>query len=162
MADKTNTILRALDRKASAITEFTMRQYRTKISTWVVLITGLVVISLLMLFYVDAMQRDFEAVDNDGDSIDSDGDLYPDGQERALGTSPFNEFDHPGLFEPPIPPDDPEKWINEDDFDVVKSYGMNTIRLPFDYKILKNSDARPFKLKENAWYWLDFAITFRL
>ncbi|GIR00133.1 MAG: hypothetical protein CM15mP8_3300 [Methanobacteriota archaeon] len=51
MADKTNTIFRALDRKASAITEFTMRQYRTKISTWVVLITGLVVISLLMLFY---------------------------------------------------------------------------------------------------------------
>ena len=93
MADKTNTIFRALDRKASAITEFTMRQYRTKISTWVVLITGLVVISLLMLFYVDAMQRDFEAVDNDGDSIDSDGDLYPDGQERALGTSPFNEFE---------------------------------------------------------------------
>ena len=30
MADKTNTIFRALDRKASAITEFTMRQYRTK------------------------------------------------------------------------------------------------------------------------------------
>ena len=51
-----------------------------------------------------------------------------------------------------------ENWINEDDFDVVKSYGMNTIRLPFDYKILMNSDARPFKLKENAWYWLDFAI----
>ena len=69
MADKTNTIFRALDRKASAITEFTMRQYRTKISTWVVLITGLVVISLLMLFYVDAMQRDFEAIDNDGDSV---------------------------------------------------------------------------------------------
>ena len=94
-----------------------MRQYRTKISTWVVLITGLVVISLLMLFYVDAMQRDFEAIDNDGDSVDSDGDLYPDGQERALGTSPFNELDHPGNFVPPIPPDDPEKWINEDDFD---------------------------------------------
>ena len=51
-----------------------------------------------------------------------------------------------------------ENWINEDDFDVVKSYGMNTIRLPFDYNILMNSDARPFKLKENAWYWLDFAI----
>ena len=32
MADKTNTIFRALDRKASAITEFTMRQYRTKIN----------------------------------------------------------------------------------------------------------------------------------
>ena len=72
MADKTNTIFRALDRKAAAITEFTMRQYRTKISTWVVLVTGMIVICLLMLFYVDAMQRDFEAIDNDGDSDSSD------------------------------------------------------------------------------------------
>ena len=63
MADKTNTIFRALDRKAAAITEFTMRQYRTKISTWVVLVTGMIVICLLMMFYVDAMQRDFEAID---------------------------------------------------------------------------------------------------
>ena len=43
MADKTNSIFRALDRKAAAITEFTMRQYRTKISTWVVLVTGMIV-----------------------------------------------------------------------------------------------------------------------
>ncbi|MGB0200291.1 MAG: ABC transporter permease [Candidatus Poseidoniaceae archaeon] len=133
MADKTNTIFRALDRKASAITEFTMRQYRTKISTWVVLITGLVVISLLMLFYVDAMQRDFEAIDNDGDSVDSDGDLYPDGQERLYGTNPFSELSHPGLFDPPIPPDDPEKWINEDDFDWDESpTGTRTVSVGYD------------------------------
>lgn len=133
MADKTNTIFRALDRKASAITEFTMRQYRTKISTWVVLITGLVVISLLMLFYVDAMQRDFEAIDNDGDSVDSDGDLYPDGQERLYGTNPFSDQSHPGLFDPPVPPDDPDKWVNEDDFDWDESpSGTRTVSVGYD------------------------------
>ena len=150
MADKTNTIFRALDRKASAITEFTMRQYRTKISTWVVLITGLVTISLLMLFYVDAMQRDFEAIDNDNDSIDSDGDSYPDGQERALGTSPFNEFDHPGLFNPPIPPDDPEKWINEDDFDWDESpSGTRSVSVGYDDDGDCRSEDRPESQKDS-------------
>ena len=133
MADKTYTICRTLDRKASAITEFTMRQYRTKISTWVVLITGLVVISLLMLFYVDAMQRDFEAIDNDGDSVDSDGDLYPDGQERLYGTDVLSALSHPGLFDPPIPPDDPEKWINEDYFDCDDSpTGTSSVSIGYD------------------------------
>ena len=54
MESKPNTIYRALDRKAAAITEFTMRQYRTKTSTWVVLGVGLVAISLVMLIYIDA------------------------------------------------------------------------------------------------------------
>ncbi|MCH1480893.1 MAG: hypothetical protein L7T81_01490, partial [Candidatus Poseidoniaceae archaeon] len=133
MADKTNTIFRALDRKAAAITEFTMRQYRTKISTWVVLITGMIVICLLMLFYVDAMQRDFESIDNDGDSVDSDGDLYPDGQERLYGTNPFSDESHPGLFDPPVPPDDPSKWIDEDDFDWDESpSGTQTVSVGYD------------------------------
>jgi len=133
MADKTNTIFRALDRKASAITEFTMRQYRTKISTWAVLITGLIIISLLMLFYVDAMQRDFESIDNDGDSIDSDGDLYPDGQERKYGTNPYSALSNPGLFDTPIPPDDPSKWIDEDDFDWDESpSGTTTVSVGYD------------------------------
>ena len=133
MADKTNTIFRALDRKASAITEFTMRQYRTKISTWVVLITGLVIISLLMMFYVDAMQRDFESVDNDGDSVDSDGDSYPDGQERLYGTNPFSALSNPGFFDPPIPPDDPSVWIDEDDFDWNESpTGTRSVSVGYD------------------------------
>jgi len=133
MADKTNTIFRALDRKAAAITEFTMRQYRTKISTWVVLVTGMIVICLLMMFYVDAMQRDFESIDNDGDSVDSDGDLYPDGQERLYGTNPFSDESHPGLFDPPVPPDDPSKWIDEDDFDWDQSpSGTQTVSVGYD------------------------------
>ena len=133
MADKTNTIFRSLDRKAAAITEFTMRQYRTKLSSWVVLITGFIIICLLMLFYVDAMQRDFESIDNDGDSIDSDGDLYPDGQERLYGTNPFSADSHPGLIDPTILPDDPSKWIDEDDFDWDETpLGTQTVSVGYD------------------------------
>ena len=100
MADKTNTIFRALDRKASAITEFTMRQYRTKISTWVVLITGLVVISLLMLFYVDAMQRDFEAIDNDGDSVILMATYIPMDKNACMVLIHFLNFHTPAFLTP--------------------------------------------------------------
>ena len=134
MADRTNTIFRALDRKASAITGvYRCVNTGRKFSTWVVLITGLVIISLLMMFYVDAMQRDFESVDNDGDSADSDGDLYPDGQERLCGTNPFSELSNPGLFDPPIPPDDPSVWIDEDDFDWDESpTGTRSVSVGYD------------------------------
>jgi hypothetical protein len=50
------------------------------------------------------------------------------------------------------------QWIKENDFDIIKSFGMNTIRLPFDYKLLMNSDTKPFQLKSDAWEWLDLAI----
>jgi len=49
-------------------------------------------------------------------------------------------------------------WIKENDFNIIKSFGMNTIRLPFDYKLLMNLDKKPFQLKEDAWYWLDLVI----
>ena len=49
-------------------------------------------------------------------------------------------------------------WVKEQDFDIIKSFGMNTIRLPFDYKLLMDSDSKPFQLKEDAWEWLDLAI----
>ena len=49
-------------------------------------------------------------------------------------------------------------WIKDRDFDIIKSFGMNTIRLPFDYKLLMDSDSKPFQLKEDAWEWLDLAI----
>ena len=49
-------------------------------------------------------------------------------------------------------------WIKDHDFDIIKSFGMNTIRLPFDYKLLMDSDSKPFQLKEDAWEWLDLAI----
>ena len=49
-------------------------------------------------------------------------------------------------------------WMKESDFDIIKSFDMNTIRLPFDYKLLMDSDTKPFKLKNDAWEWLDLTI----
>ena len=50
-------------------------------------------------------------------------------------------------------------WIQGSDFDIIKSFGMNTVRLPFDYKLLMDSDEKPFRLKDDAWEWLDQAIS---
>ena len=64
--ERGETIWTSLDRKATAIAEFTMRQYRTRLSTWVVLGVGFLAISVVLLFYIDAMNTEIEAVDNDG------------------------------------------------------------------------------------------------
>ena len=50
-------------------------------------------------------------------------------------------------------------WIQGSDFDIIKSFGMNTVRLPFDYKLLMDSDEKPFCLKDDAWEWFDQAIS---
>ena len=113
MSDKMDTIWSKLDRKSTAIAEFTMRQYRTRISTWVVMVASALALFLMLLFYIEAMNTEIEAIDNDGDSFDSDGDGYPDGQERLEGTNPNSPESFPDWVEP----DTPEKWINEDDVD---------------------------------------------
>ncbi len=113
MSSRMDTIWSKLDRKATAIAEFTMRQYRTRVSTWVVMGAAVMAFFLLFLFYIEAMNSEFQAVDNDGDSFDSDGDGYVDGQEISLGTNPFSADSFPVGVEP----DPPEKWINEDDID---------------------------------------------
>tara|TARA_B100001094_G_scaffold150047_1_gene145203 strand:- start:1653 stop:2984 length:1332 start_codon:yes stop_codon:yes gene_type:complete len=117
MATKPDSIYRSLDRKASAIIEFTLRQYRTKKSTWVVLGVGFTALSLIFLIYIDVMASEFESIDNDGDSTDYDNDGYPKGQEIRLGTDPWDGDSHPGLFDPPIEPDPKSMYINEDGFD---------------------------------------------
>ena len=106
-----------MDRKALAIGEFTLRQQRKRLSTWVVLIVGVAAMGVLTMFYIDAMTRDYEAIDNDGDSYDWDGDGYPNGQESLYGTDIFDSNSHPGILDPSVVPDDPSVWINEDDFD---------------------------------------------
>ena len=58
------TVWTRLDRKAGAITELTIRQLRHRISTWVVLSVGALVMALLLAFYVDAIRADFEPVDS--------------------------------------------------------------------------------------------------
>ena len=106
-----------MDRKALAIGEFTLRQQRKRLSTWVVLIVGMAAMGVLTMFYIDAMTREYEAIDNDGDSYDWDGDGYPNGQENLYGTDIFDGNSHPGILDPSVLPDDPSVWINEDDFD---------------------------------------------
>jgi len=113
MSSRMDTIWSRLDRKSTAIAEFTMRQYRTRISTWVVMIASALALFLMLLFYIEAMNTEIEAIDNDGDSFDTDGDGYPDGQERLEGTNPDSAESFPDWVEP----DPPEKWINEDDID---------------------------------------------
>ncbi|HJM55684.1 MAG TPA: hypothetical protein QGI72_05500, partial [Poseidonia sp.] len=128
MSDKP-TIWRALDRKAMAVAEFTLRQQRKRLSTWVVMGVGFLAMAVLTMFYIDSMMRDYEAIDNDGDSRDFDMDGYPNGQEILYGTDILDSDSHPGLLNPPVAPDDPSKWIDEDDFDIESlaagSYGYD-------------------------------------
>ena len=100
MSNRMDTIWSQLDRKSTAIAEFTLRQYRTRISTWVVMIASVVALLLILLFYIEAMNTEIEAIDNDGDSFDSDGDGYPNGQEKLLGTNPDSPEDFPIGVEP--------------------------------------------------------------
>jgi ABC-type transport system involved in multi-copper enzyme maturation permease subunit len=106
-----------LDRKAMAVAEFTVRQQRKRLSTWVVLLVGIAAMGVLTMFYIDSMTREYEAIDNDGDSEDWDMDGYPNGQERLHGTDIFDAESHPGLLDPSILPDEASVWIDEDDFD---------------------------------------------
>ena len=111
MSSKMDTVWSKLDRKSTAIAEFTLRQYKTRLSTWVVMIAATLAMMLMLLFYIEAMGSEIEPFDNDGDSFDNDGDGYPNGQEIKEGTDPNNPDDFPA----DVDPDPPEKWINEDD-----------------------------------------------
>ena len=62
--------------------ELTIRQLRHKISTWVVLALGMILMTLLLVFYIDSIREGFESVDNDGDSVDQDRDGYPRTREK--------------------------------------------------------------------------------
>ena len=81
------TVWTRLDRKAGAIVELTVRQLRHRLSTWVVMGVGVLMMALMLAFYIDSVRESFEPLDNDGDSVDEDGDGYPRGQEDKYGTS---------------------------------------------------------------------------
>ena len=86
-----------LDRKAGAIIELTIRQLRHRLSTWVVLGVGFLIMLLLLAFYVDSVRDGFESIDNDGDSVDQDEDGYPLGQEIKYGHSDVDSSQYPGV-----------------------------------------------------------------
>ncbi|QDU71026.1 cellulase family glycosylhydrolase [Mucisphaera calidilacus] len=50
-----------------------------------------------------------------------------------------------------------ENWIKPRDFAIIKSFGFNTVRLPFNYRLLQD-DERPFALRKDAFEWLDRGI----
>ncbi|MFH0954002.1 MAG: cellulase family glycosylhydrolase [Verrucomicrobiota bacterium] len=50
-----------------------------------------------------------------------------------------------------------QNWITPRDFQIIRSFNFNVVRLPFNYRLLED-DARPFHLKENAFRWLDAAV----
>ena len=87
--DLAETVWTRLDRKAGAIIELTVRQLRHRLSTWVVLGVGVILMALLLIFYIDSVRESFEPIDNDGDSVDEEVDGYPRGQEVKYGTSDY-------------------------------------------------------------------------
>jgi endoglucanase len=48
-------------------------------------------------------------------------------------------------------------YIQRRDFEIIKSFHFNTVRLPFDYRLLQE-DQPPFHLKRDAFRWLDHAL----
>lgn len=77
------TVWTALDRKAGAIIELTIKQLRNKTSTWTVIGVSMLLLVLLSAFYIDSVREGFESIDNDGDSVDYDGDGYPLGKKGS-------------------------------------------------------------------------------
>lgn len=50
-----------------------------------------------------------------------------------------------------------ENWIQPRDFDIIKSWRFNVVRLPFYYGLLED-DTTPGQLRPGAFQWLDRAI----
>ncbi len=50
-----------------------------------------------------------------------------------------------------------ENWITWRDFPLIRSFGFNVVRVPFNYRLLED-DAKPFELKPDAFKWLDRAV----
>ena len=50
-----------------------------------------------------------------------------------------------------------ENWIKPRDFEILKTWNFNVVRLPFNYGLLQD-DAAPDQLRTNAFQWLDRAI----
>jgi glucan 1,3-beta-glucosidase len=48
-------------------------------------------------------------------------------------------------------------FITARDFDLIRSFGFNAVRLPIDYRLLQ-SDEAPYALKPDAFKWLDRAV----
>lgn len=50
-----------------------------------------------------------------------------------------------------------ESWMTERDWQNIRTYEFNLIRVPFNYRLLED-DSAPEHLRPNAFYWLDKAV----
>lgn len=50
-----------------------------------------------------------------------------------------------------------DNWITERDWDLMASFGLNVVRLPFWYSLIED-ETRPYTLRDDAWHYLDRAI----
>jgi endoglucanase len=48
-------------------------------------------------------------------------------------------------------------WITPRDLKTIRSFGMNVVRLPMNYRLLED-DGNPFHLRKDAWHWIDRAV----
>lgn len=48
-------------------------------------------------------------------------------------------------------------WITDKDFEIIKSFGMNCVRLPVYYQLIED-DNNHMHIKPNAFKWLDYAL----
>ncbi len=129
-----DTVWTGLDRKASAVIEFTSRQLRVRSSTWVIGAVGILVMTLLLATYAQEMASGIEPIDDDGDSEDWDGDGYPQGQENQYGTSDWdvNEFPGSGRF---VEMD----WLSWDESEVSGNYTYNGNGVIEEYTWIANN-----------------------
>ena len=50
-----------------------------------------------------------------------------------------------------------DSYITSRDFDAIKTFGFNVVRVPFDYRLLQDDD-QPTELRADAFQWLDRAL----
>ena len=50
-----------------------------------------------------------------------------------------------------------DSWITERDWDQLKAFGFNVVRLPFLWSVIED-EQNPKTLREDAWHYLDWAI----
>ncbi|MEM1164657.1 MAG: cellulase family glycosylhydrolase [Planctomycetota bacterium] len=50
-----------------------------------------------------------------------------------------------------------ENFMRADDFDIIRSFGMNCVRLPIHYSVLESADS-PGTLRDDAFRWIDWVV----
>ncbi|MDX2176416.1 MAG: cellulase family glycosylhydrolase [Candidatus Sumerlaeia bacterium] len=51
-----------------------------------------------------------------------------------------------------------ENWIQPRDFEIIKSFGFNVVRLPFNYELIARYEGDELVLRKDPFFWLDRAV----